>query len=235
MDRHSFRAANVGSTSPKYELGKVAFSSMFLKRKKSQRFGASSLSKFHHTRQKKSLCHPWTVLQRAKKTLCNKSQFRTLFLPHRFIKIRPSHQRPVSIEFLTICRIPEFPKSEQNRKVMETCEFDGKEPLFVERTIAISIRVLGWIWKVKWQYLEDFSKKSLEKIKPFSVEFGQQMRTRCGTNSGCAQPTARKHANPLIIQIDSKQTTLSWTESHKCPVPLIMYPVVHCCSKILYL
>jgi len=30
-------------------------------------------------------------------------------------------------------------------KVAETCEFDGKEPLFVERTIAISNRVLGWI------------------------------------------------------------------------------------------
>ena len=28
-------------------------------------------------------------------------------------------------------------------KVAETCEFDGKEPLFVERTIAISNRVLG--------------------------------------------------------------------------------------------
>ena len=28
-------------------------------------------------------------------------------------------------------------------KVVETCEFDGKEPLFVERTIVISIRVLG--------------------------------------------------------------------------------------------
>ena len=27
--------------------------------------------------------------------------------------------------------------------VAETCEFDGKEPLFVERTIAISNRVLG--------------------------------------------------------------------------------------------
>ena len=38
--------------SPKYELGKVAFSSMSLKRKKSQRFGASSFSKCHYTRQK---------------------------------------------------------------------------------------------------------------------------------------------------------------------------------------
>ena len=56
------------------------------------------------TQPKKNLCHPRTVLQRAKKSLCNRSQFRTLLLPHRFIKVRPSHQRPVSIEFLTICR-----------------------------------------------------------------------------------------------------------------------------------
>ena len=31
-------------------------------------------------------------------------------------KIRPSHHRPISLEFLTICRIPGFPESEQNRK-----------------------------------------------------------------------------------------------------------------------
>jgi len=67
------------------------------------------------TRQKNPFATPRTVLQRANKSLC-RSQFRTLFLPHRFIKIRPSHQRPVGIEFLTIYRIPEFPKSEQNRK-----------------------------------------------------------------------------------------------------------------------
>jgi len=64
---------------------------------------------------------------------------RTLFLPHRFIKIRPSHQRPVSIEWFQ--KSPNLSKIE---KVAETCEFDRKEPLFVERTIAISIRVLGW-------------------------------------------------------------------------------------------
>jgi len=75
----------------------------------------SSFSKCHYN-AKKSLCLPRTDLYRAKKSLRNRSQFRTLFLPHRFIKIRPSHQRPVSIEFLTIWRIPEFPKSEQNRK-----------------------------------------------------------------------------------------------------------------------
>jgi len=35
------------------------------------------------------------------------------------------------------------PKLSKIEKAEETCEFDGKEPLFVERTIAISIRVLG--------------------------------------------------------------------------------------------
>ena len=65
------------------------------------------------TCQKNPFVTPRTVLQRAKKSLYNRLQFRTLLLPHRFIKIRPSHQPPVSIEF---CRIPEFPKSEQKRK-----------------------------------------------------------------------------------------------------------------------
>jgi hypothetical protein len=51
------------------------------------------------TCQKNFFATPKTVLQGAKKSLYNRSQFRTLFLPHRFIKIRPSHQRPVSIEF----------------------------------------------------------------------------------------------------------------------------------------
>ena len=78
-----------------------------------------------------------------KKSLCNGLQFRTLFLPHRFIKIRPSHQRPVSIEFLTIVGFQNSPNLSKIEKVAETCEFDGKEPLFVERTIAISLRVLG--------------------------------------------------------------------------------------------
>jgi len=101
------------------------------------------------TCQKNPFATPQTVLQRAKKSLWNRSQFRTLFLPHRFIKIRPSHQRPVSIEFwhwishnLSDARIPQiWTKS----KKLGTFEFDGKERLFVERTIANSIRVLQWI------------------------------------------------------------------------------------------
>ena len=64
------------------------------------------------TYQKNPFATARTVLQRSKKSLGTRSQFRTLWLPHRFIKIRPAHLRPVSIEFLTICRNPGF----QNRK-----------------------------------------------------------------------------------------------------------------------
>ena len=64
-----------------------------------------------------SSCWGYSLINTLK--LKNRSQFRTLFLPHRFIKIRHSHQQTISIEFLTICRIPEFPKSEQNRKSCE--------------------------------------------------------------------------------------------------------------------
>ena len=46
------------------------------------------------TCRKNSFANPRSVLQRAKKSLCNKSQFRTFFLTHRFIKIRPSHFSP---------------------------------------------------------------------------------------------------------------------------------------------
>ena len=92
------------------------------------------------THAKKSLCLPRTVLHRTKKSLCNRSQFRTLLIPHRFIKICPSHQRPVSIEFVGFQNSSNLSKIE---KVAETCKFDGKEPLFVERTVAISTRVLG--------------------------------------------------------------------------------------------
>ena len=137
MDRHSFRAANVASTSPRYELGKVAcrqvvvacFSSV-----KNHNVSGPHLFQSFTTCQKNPFATPRTVLQRAKKTLCNRSQFRTLFLPHRFIKIRPSHQRPVSIEFLTICRIPEFPKS----VVIQT----GKlQPVFIlhEKPVLLSL------------------------------------------------------------------------------------------------
>jgi len=40
-------------------------------------------------------------------------------------------------------RFQNFPEWIQKEKVVKNCEFNRKEPLFVERTIAISIRELG--------------------------------------------------------------------------------------------
>jgi len=42
------------------------------------------------------------------------------------------------------------------------CEFDGKEPLFVERIIAISIRVLGWSSRTRP------CRPTLEQVEMFS-------------------------------------------------------------------
>ena len=144
MANHFFVTADVTPNKTQNEPLKVAFSSMFLQRKKSQRFWGSSFSKFHHTRRKNPSANPRTVLQRAKTSLCNRSQFRTLLLLHRFIKIRPSHQRPVSIEFLTICRIPEFPKSDQNRKSCGNVRIWWKRTAVFRKNHTISIRVLWY-------------------------------------------------------------------------------------------
>ena len=146
MASHFFVTADVTPNKTQNKRLKVALSRMFLKRKKPHLFEASSCSKFHHTRRKNPFAKPKTVPQRAKRSLCNRS-FQTLLLPHRFIKFRPSHQRPVNIAKLNFSLFVGFqnsPNLSKIEKVAETCEFDGKEPLFFERTIAISIRVLGW-------------------------------------------------------------------------------------------
>jgi len=50
---------------------------------------------------------------------------------------------PSALNFSQFVGFQNSPKLSKIEKVAETCEFDGKEPLFVERTIAISISVLG--------------------------------------------------------------------------------------------
>ena len=111
---------------------------------KSQRFGASSFSKFYYTLQEKTFATPRTVVYWPKKSLCDRSQFHTFMLPLRFIKIRPFRQHWISHNLLSMPRFQNFPEWIQNEKVAETCKFDGKEPLFSERAIVISKRVLGW-------------------------------------------------------------------------------------------
>jgi len=143
MASHFFRAANVASTSPSYELGKVAFSSMFLKRKKSQRFGALSFSKFHHTRKKIPLpplgrCYSDQKNHFAIGRNSERCSYHTDL--SRFVLPISDPSALNLSQFVGLQNSPNLSKIE---KVAETCEFDGKEPLFVERTIAISIRVLG--------------------------------------------------------------------------------------------
>jgi len=85
-------AVDVALNHPQKERWKVAFRSVFLTGIKSQRFGASSFSKFYYTLQKKPFAAPRTHLYQAKKSLCDRLQFRTSVLPQIFIKIRPFRQ-----------------------------------------------------------------------------------------------------------------------------------------------
>jgi len=50
---------------------------------------------------------------------------------------------PSAVNFSQLVGFQDSPNLSKIEKVAETCEFDGKEPLFVERAIAISNRVLG--------------------------------------------------------------------------------------------
>ena len=190
MFSHFFVTADVTPNKTQNERLKVAFRSMFLQRKTPQRFGTSSFSKFHRTRRKNPFVTPRTVLQRAKTSLCNRSQFRMLLLPHRFIKIRPSHQRPVSIESLTICRIPEFPKFEQNRK---SCG---------------NVR----IWRKRAAVLR---KKHSSLIKSFRMNVLQCVTVCCNTphtmhlnnvphplvQSNCSRRCIYLHSNPPLLPL----------------------------------
>jgi len=50
---------------------------------------------------------------------------------------------PSALNFSQFVGLQNSPNLSKIEKVAETCEFDGKESLFVERAIAISIKVLG--------------------------------------------------------------------------------------------
>ena len=57
---------------------------------------------------------------------------------------------PSALNFSQSVGFQNTPNLSKVEKVAETCEFDGKEPLFVERTIAISKRVVGWKLHTWW-------------------------------------------------------------------------------------
>jgi len=127
LDRHSFRASDVASTSPKYELEKVAFELMFLIGIKSQRFGTSSFLKFYYTLPQNPFATPRTVLHRAFSgpSHCLKIPLHLFLIPHvvlttQIYQIRPSrHWVPSALnvsQFGRYAQIPEFPRIDWNRK-----------------------------------------------------------------------------------------------------------------------
>jgi len=141
MVSHFFVTADVTLNKTQNERLKVAFSRMFLKRKKSQRFGASSFSKFHHTRHKNPFATLRTVLQRAKNHFAiGRNSERCSYHTDLSRFVLPISD-PSALNFSQFVGFQNSPNLSKIEKVAETCEFDGKEPLFVERTIAISIRV----------------------------------------------------------------------------------------------
>jgi len=134
MTSPSFRTADVVSTSPKYKLGKVAFSSMFLKRKKSQCFGDSSFSKFHHTRQK----IPFPPLGRSYSEQKNHfsigRNFERCSYHTDLSRFVLPISDPSSLNFSQFVRFQNqsSPNLSKIEKVAETCEYDGKEALIAK-------------------------------------------------------------------------------------------------------
>ena len=116
--------------SPKYELGKVAFSSMFLKRKKSQRFIFFQVSL--HT-PKKSLCLPRTVLHEQRNHFAiGRNSERCSYHTDLSRFVLPISDPP-ALNLSQFVGFQDSPNLSKIEKVAETCEFDGKEPLFVEK------------------------------------------------------------------------------------------------------
>ena len=125
--RHFFRAADVASTSPKYELGKVTFSSMFLKRKKSQRFGAHLFpSVITHAKKipLPSLGRSYTIQKNPFETGRNSERCSYHTDLSRFVL---PVSDPSALNVSQFVGFQNFPEWIQNEKVAETFEFDGKE------------------------------------------------------------------------------------------------------------
>jgi len=81
---------------------------------------------------------------------------------------------PSALNLSQFVGFQDSPNLSKIEKVAETCEFDGKEPLFVERTIAISITpVAGLIFETKNRAI--FLERFLRGIFAQNSFLGQKM------------------------------------------------------------
>ena len=133
----SFRTTDVDSTSLKYKLGKVAFSSMFLKRKKSQRFGASSSFKFHHTAQKNPLPHLGRSYSEQKNHFATGRNSERCSYHIDLSRFVHPISDPSVLNFSQFVGFQNSPNLSKIEKVAETCEFDGKESQSFEMNVSV--------------------------------------------------------------------------------------------------
>ena len=98
------------------------------------------------THAKKSLCFPRTVLHEQKNHFAiGRNSERCSYHTDLSRFVLPISD-PSALNLSQFVGFQDSPNLSKIEKVAETCEFDGKEPLFVERTIVISIIVLWWSW-----------------------------------------------------------------------------------------
>ena len=143
MVNHFFVTADVTPNKTQNERLKVAFSSMFLKRKKSKRFGPHLFPSFT-THAKKIPLPPLGRSYSEQKNHFPIGRNSERYSYHTDLSrfVLPISD-PSALNFSQFVGFQDSPNLSKIDKGAETCEFDGKEALFVERTIAISIRVLG--------------------------------------------------------------------------------------------
>jgi len=104
---------------------------------------ASSFSKFHRTRQKIPLPPLGRSYSEQKNHFATGRNSERCSYHTDLSRFVLPISDPSGMNFSQFVGFQDSPNLSKIEKVAETCEFDGKEPLFVERTIAISIRVLG--------------------------------------------------------------------------------------------
>ena len=98
---------------------------------------------------KKSRCLPRTVLHEQKNHFAiGRDSERCSYHTDLSRFVLPISD-PSALNLSQFVGFQDSPNLSKIEKVAETCEFDGKEPLFVEKTIAISTRVFGWKWQKK--------------------------------------------------------------------------------------
>jgi len=141
----SFRAADVASTSPSYDLGLgrwllVAFFSSV----KNHNVSESHLFPSFTTHAKKiplpSLGRSYSEQKNHVAIGCNSERWSYHTDLSRLVLLISDPSALIFPQFVGFQNSQNLSKIE---KVAETCEFDVKEPLYVARTIAISTRFLG--------------------------------------------------------------------------------------------